>query len=35
MHRVTLWLDCNSDFFGNYEHTKEQSEGQVIVPSLE
>jgi hypothetical protein len=35
LHRITLWLDCNSDFFGAYEHTKEQSQGQAIVPSLE
>ena len=35
MHRITLWLDCNSDFFGQYEHTQEQSQGQAIMPSLE
>ena len=29
-HRITLWLDCNSDFFGNFQHTAEQSKGEVI-----
>jgi len=29
-HRLTLWLDCNSDFFGNFKQTKEQSKGENI-----
>jgi len=35
LRRITLWLDCNSDFYGAYEHTKEQALGEVIQPSLE
>ncbi|MCP4456223.1 MAG: hypothetical protein GY809_32600, partial [Planctomycetes bacterium] len=35
MHRITLWLDCNSDFFGAYENTLEQSRGEVVHASLE
>ncbi len=35
MHRLTLWLDCNSDFYGAYEKLGEQKEGKVIWPSLE
>jgi hypothetical protein len=35
MHRITLWLDCNSDFFGSYENTKEQADGQVVKPKME
>ena len=31
-HRLTLWLDCNSDFFGAYENTLAQSQGQVVQP---
>ena len=27
LHRITLWLDCNSDFFGAYEDTEAQSGG--------
>ena len=34
MHRITLWLDCNSDFFGSYENTLDQSKGKVVHPSL-
>jgi len=34
-HRITLWLDCNSDFFGSYENTEAQARGQVIQPTLE
>jgi len=35
LHRITLWLDCNSDFFGAYEHVSEQAEGKVVRPALE
>ncbi len=34
-HRITLWLDCNSDFFGAYEDTVAQSRGEIVKPSLE
>ena len=29
-HRITLWLDCNSDFFGNFQQTAEQSRGEIV-----
>jgi len=35
MHRITLWLDANSDFFGSYKSLKEQVEGKVVAPTLE
>jgi hypothetical protein len=35
MHRITLWLDCNSDFFGAFENTKDQADGKVVKPKLE
>ena len=35
MHRITLWLDSNSDFFGSYENTKEQAQGGIVLPTLE
>ena len=35
LHRLTLWLDCNSDFYGAYEKIEEQKEGKVVWPSLE
>lgn len=33
--RLTLWLDCNSEFFGAYEDTAAQSRGEVVFPSLD
>ena len=35
MHRITLWLDANSDFFGSYKSLKEQIEGKVVQPTME
>ena len=35
LHRIALWLDCNSDFFGAYENIDAQSRGEVVEPSLE
>ena len=35
LHRITLWLDCNSDFFGSFQNTKEQARGEIVQPSLE
>jgi hypothetical protein len=34
-HRLTLWLDCNSEFYGAYENTVAQSQGKVVWPSLD
>ena len=34
-HRLTLWLDSNSEFYGAYENTPAQSRGQVVRPSLD
>jgi len=33
--RLTLWLDCNSEFFGAYEDTVAQARGQVVRPGLD
>ncbi|MBI5834258.1 MAG: hypothetical protein HZB16_18340, partial [Armatimonadetes bacterium] len=35
MRRITLWLDCNSDFYGTYERIAEQDRGEVVWPVLE
>ena len=37
-HRITLWLDCNSEFFGAYENTQAQARltsprGSVRLPA--
>jgi hypothetical protein len=34
-HRITLWLDCNSEFYGSYENTQAQARGEVVRPSLD
>ena len=33
-HRVTLWLDSNSEFYGAYENTQAQARGEVVLPTL-
>ena len=33
-HRITLWLDCNSEFYGSYEQTTAQAAGEVVYPTL-
>ena len=35
MRRITLWLDCNSDFFGAYDDIAAQARGEIIRPRLE
>jgi len=34
LHRISLWLDCNSDFFGAYDDTAAQARGEVVQPKL-
>ncbi len=34
-HRLTLWLDCNSEFLGAYENAAAQQRGEVVMPSLQ
>ncbi|MBN2312480.1 MAG: hypothetical protein JXM79_01035 [Sedimentisphaerales bacterium] len=34
-HRLTLWLDCNSEFYGSYENTIAQAKGEIIQPTLD
>ena len=35
MRRLTLWLDCNSDFYGTYENTPAQQRGEVVRAILQ
>ena len=35
LHRITLWLDCNSDFFGSFDDAEAQCRGEVVHPRLE
>lgn len=34
LRRITLWLDCNSDFYGTYENLPAQLCGEIIKPVL-
>jgi len=34
-HRITLWLDCNSEFLGAYEDAPAQARGEPVRASLE
>ena len=34
MHRINLWLDSNSDFYGSYENLDLQSKGEIVFPRL-
>lgn len=34
MHRITLWLDCNSTVFGAYYDSAKQARGEVVKPLL-
>jgi cytochrome c553 len=35
MHRITVWLDCNSNFYGAYHDTERQMQGERVMPVLE
>jgi hypothetical protein len=35
LRRLTLWLDCNSDFYGAYENLQAQARGEIVRPALE
>ena len=35
MHRIALWLDCNSDFYGTYENIEAQRRGETVYPIME
>ena len=32
--RITMWLDCNSNFYGAYVETEAQAAGKVVKPKL-
>jgi len=35
LRRITLWLDCNSNFYGAYRDLESQQRGQLVRPDLE
>lgn len=34
-HRFTLWMDCNSEFFGAYHDTEKQGKGELVIPRMD
>ena len=34
-HRIAVWLDSNSDFYGSYENIERQRAGEVVLPTME
>ena len=35
LYRITLWLDCNTNFYGAYRDTEKQARGELVMPALE
>ena len=35
LHRIALWLDCNSEFYGAYENTAAQGRGEIVHATLD
>jgi hypothetical protein len=35
LHRLTLWLDLNSNFYGVYHDTERQAQGEIVPPILQ
>jgi len=33
--RITLWIDCNTNFYGAYHDTEKQAAGETVLPTLE
>ena len=34
MRRITLWIDCNSNFYGAYLETDKQARGEIVKPKI-
>ena len=34
LRRITLWLDCNTNFYGAYHDLEKQARGELVIPSL-
>lgn len=33
-HRLTLWIDLNTNFYGAYENTEAQAKGEIVLPKF-
>lgn len=34
LRRITLWLDCNSNFYGAYREPEAQARGKLVMPTV-
>jgi hypothetical protein len=34
LRRITLWIDCNSNFYGTYQELKKQGVGERVMPKI-
>jgi len=34
LYRITLWIDCNTNFYGAYLQTEKQARGGLVMPSV-
>jgi hypothetical protein len=34
LYRFTLWIDCNTNFYGAYLETAKQARGELVMPSI-
>lgn len=34
LYRITLWMDLNSNFYGDYRETEKQARGELVMPLL-
>ena len=34
LYRITLWIDCNTNFYGAYLETAKQARGELVMPSV-
>jgi hypothetical protein len=35
LHRIALWIDCNSNLFGAYREREAQLTGKAVRPAVE
>jgi hypothetical protein len=35
LYRITLWIDCNTNFFGAYHDTEKQARGEAVMPKIQ
>ena len=34
LYRITLWIDCNTNFYGAYRDTDKQARGELVMPTV-